>query len=112
MYTFSTESVQLSCEIFPTTLFRLLYDDNLARSHKKDHPDIASQRSKDILKFKNFHCDLCKQIEQVPDGTILTLKYFINLPKKGKNSSWFKQMAKDYTKYIKAAKRCIVLSSF
>ena len=74
----------VSCETFATALFGLLYDNNfsplqtaIVRSHKKDLPDIDAQRQRDQQKFRNFHSDLCKQIKQVPEGTILTLKYFI-----------------------------------
>ena len=104
----------VSCETFATALFGLMDDDYFAplqteviRSHKKDHPDIDGQRSRDILKFQEFHSDLCKHIDQVPEGTILTLKYFINQPRKGKTTPWFQQMSEDYINYIKDAKRYV-----
>ena len=108
----------VSCETFATALFGLLYDDNFAplqtavvRSHKRDLPDITaqSQKAKHKLKFRKFHSDLCKQIEQVPKGTILTVKYFINHfnihNPQSTHTTWFQHMTDDYIKYIKAAER-------
>ena len=106
----------VSCETFATALFGLLDDTYFAplqteviRSHKMDHPDIDGQRSRDILKFHEFHSDLCKQIEQVREGIILTLKYFINRPSNGKTTPWFEQMTKDYINYIKDAHRYVLI---
>ena len=106
-YTYHIRAV--SCETFVTALFGLLSDDlfdplQTEVLHSPLPKDVQEQKARDFRRFKKFHRDLCDQIESVPEGTILTLRFFIERPDK-KAYPWFQQMAATYVRYIEAARR-------
>ena len=106
-YTYHIRAV--SCETFVTALFGLLSDDffdplQTEVLHSPLPKDIQEQKARDFRRFKKFHQDLCTQIESVPEGTILTLRFFMERPDK-QAYPWFQQMAVAYARYIEAARR-------
>ena len=106
-YTYHIRAV--SCETFVTALFGLLSDDlfDPLQTEVLQSPlpeDIKEQKARDFRRFKKFHQDLCTQIESVPEGTILTLRFFMERPDK-QAYPWFQQMAVAYARYIEAARR-------
>ena len=108
----------VNCETFVTALFGLLAEhfyeplqtEVLASPEVKD---VLEQRKRDIWRFQRFHRALCDQIESVPEGTVLTLKYLVERPDKAA-VPWFQQMADAYIRYVEAAERLdfFMISSF
>ena len=107
----------ISCETFVTTLLLSIKDDhflpiqngiiNPPKGYKTDENEA-------LRRFKKFKDDLRKRIEMVPNGVLLTLEYFLQVPPKDNDENenekcpdWILQMQKEYEQFFDAAARYV-----
>ena len=94
----------VSCETFAMIMMNLEFvplQTEVLRQDKRNDTELQIQHDKDMLKYKKFHDDLCNRIEMLPDGTVLTLKFYIdNAKKPSRPTALFVQMTDLYAAYL------------